>query len=194
MPYTEVHIDTLSQLQKTYLLKLAREAIQYGLNTGSLIGINFEQVDTTLLAQGCSFVTLHKENELRGCVGALAPYQSLIKDVIEHAFGAAFRDYRFHPVTQDELAQLHIEISVLTPQEPIFCKTEKQLLDQIQPHKDGLTIEDGAAHATFLPTVWDSLPNKETFLEHLKQKAGLTKQHWSKSINVYRYHTISFAE
>ncbi|GAA3929875.1 AmmeMemoRadiSam system protein A [Litoribacillus peritrichatus] len=195
MQYTnETPVTQLNEGQKSYLLAQARTAIEHGASTGHLPGINFEKTDQSLLADGCSFVTLHKNGQLRGCIGALTPYQPLVKDVMAHAFAAAFKDPRFDPVSQEEVPKLQIQISVLTPQEPIFFKSEAELLDQLTPLQDGLTLEAGLSHATFLPAVWENLPDKTNFLEQLKLKAGLSADYWSDTINAFRYQTICFSE
>lgn len=98
------------------------------------------------------------------------------------------------PLTRPELARLTIEISVLTPPQPLACTSEEALLRLLEPGRDGLILEDGAARGTFLPTVWESLPDPRDFLRHLKQKAGLPPDHWSERVRVERYRTESFSE
>ena len=150
--------------------------------------------DTQLLEEGAAFVTLHKHGELRGCIGSLEAYQPLIEDVAENARSAALRDPRFPPVTPDEVAAIHIEISVLTKPEPMYFKSEDDLLEQIQPYEDGLVLQEGRRRGTFLPLVWQQLPDKKEFLMHLKHKAGLPVDYWSESVRVYRYRTQVFEE
>jgi len=117
-----------------------------------------------------------------------------VLDVAENAFAAAFRDPRFPPLTEPELADLSIEISVLSPSEPLTFGSEEELLQMIEPGRDGLILEAGNARGTFLPTVWESLPQPRDFLRHLKQKAGLHPDHWSDGIRISRYRTESFSE
>ena len=118
-------------------------------------------------------------------------YQPLIKDVAEHAYAAAFNDPRFSSVTAAEAPQLELHISILTPSEAIDFSSESDLLSQIQPGIDGLILESGYHRGTFLPAVWESLPEPEQFLRHLKQKAGLPASYWSDDIKVSRYRTIA---
>ncbi|GAB1262284.1 AmmeMemoRadiSam system protein A [Aurantivibrio plasticivorans] len=176
------------------LLRLARTTIESGARTSTAIPVNVNDYPASLAVLASSFVTLHKNDQLRGCIGSLSPTQALVSDVAEHAYAAAFRDPRFPAVTEDEVPALHIEISVLTPQQPIDCSSEEDLLNQLNANQDGLTIEDGHYRATFLPSVWGQLPDKREFLTQLKRKAGLSSNHWSHHFKAYRYHTLSFAE
>jgi AmmeMemoRadiSam system protein A len=147
-----------------------------------------------LQASRAAFVTLHQHGQLRGCIGHLEAVQPLVQDVAENAFAAAFRDPRFPPVGASELDALHIEISVLTPPQPMQFSSEADLLAQIEPGRDGLILVEGRARGTFLPSVWASLPQPEAFLRHLKLKAGLPQGHWSPEIRISRYRTESFSE
>ena len=141
-----------------------------------------------------TFVTLNKFGELRGCIGHLEAIQPLIADVAENAFNAAFRDPRFQPVTASEFGDLEVHISVLSPPEPMVFTSEADLLRQIRPGIDGLILEDGAYRGTFLPSVWEQLPDPAQFLAHLKMKAGLPPNYWSDTLKVSRYTTESFSE
>jgi len=176
------------------LLTLARESIQSGLATGQPLVVNLENYSADLQQARASFVTLHKQGQLRGCIGSLTANQALVNDIANNAFNAAFRDPRFAPLQLDELEQIHIHIEVLTPPEPIRFDSEQDLIDQLQPGKDGLILSEGIQRGTFLPTVWQSLPEPEQFLFHLKNKAGLPHDYWSEDIKVQRYHTESFEE
>lgn len=189
MPFIELTDD--DQLK---LLSLARESIQV-----QLLFKRDLQIDETLFSpslQQCaaSFVTLRINNKLRGCIGALTATQPLVTDVVQHAASAAFDDPRFPPLTREEEAQIHIEISVLTEPTPLLFSTEEQLLTQLTPGEDGLIIEKGSHRGTFLPTVWRSLPDKTQFLEQLKQKAGLPSTPLDGNTKAWRYHTICFEE
>lgn len=186
--------DALNTLKtpeaKQQLLSLAKEAMEHRVKSGSSFSVSPDHYPENLQTKGCSFVTLHKNGQLRGCIGALEPYQPLIMDIVEHAQAAAISDPRFPPVTEDELQQLDIEISILTPQIELAVTSEQELLKELQPHKDGLTISDGIHRATFLPAVWEQLPNPESFLKHLKRKAGLAEHQWPEGMRCWRYHTI----
>lgn len=139
-----------------------------------------------------SFVTLHKNGELRGCIGSLTATLPLVQDVSEHAFAAAFKDPRFSRVTDVELEAISIHLSVLSAPEPIMFNDESELLEQIQPGRDGLILKDGSHQGTFLPSVWESLPDPKQFLAHLKQKARLEPDYWSDSLTIERYTTESW--
>lgn len=191
MPSTNNH---LNQLHKTQLLQLARQSIEHGLVRCSPLPVKTEEFPQELQRDGAVFVTLHKNNDLRGCVGNLTAHQPLICDVADNAFAAAFRDNRFPVVAGEEVNQLQIEISVLTPAEPIAFSSESGLLDAIEPHVDGIVLQDGNFRSTFLPSVWAQLPDKREFLQHLKLKAGLGIDYWSQSLRFFRYRTISFEE
>jgi AmmeMemoRadiSam system protein A len=147
-----------------------------------------------LKAVRASFVTLHIHGRLRGCIGHLEAVQPVVVDVAENAFAAAFRDPRFSPLTEIEWPDVDLHLSLLTRPVPISFRDEADLLGQLRPGEDGLVLQDGPNRGTFLPSVWESLPEPATFLAHLKQKAGLAANHWSAHVEVYRYTTESFGE
>jgi AmmeMemoRadiSam system protein A len=206
MPFT-----SLTKVQQTLLLQLARKAIEQGTQTGERLteaaidrhikqwisetGDATEEILSNLTTKACSFVTLHtKQGKLRGCIGTLQAYQPLIYDVAEHAVEAALKDFRFPNVQPEEVAQLSIEISILTPQIELDVKDEQDLLTQLTPNQDGITIEEGYHKATFLPSVWSQIATKQEFLNHLKEKAGLPTDYWSPSLKVFRYQALSMSE
>lgn len=170
-----------------YLLDLAKASIRHGLQTGQPLPVDVAALPPELQAVRATFVTLYKHGELRGCIGMLKAVRPLAEDIAENAFAAAFRDYRFSPLTEDELARLDIHLSLLTPPEAMVFVSEEDLLAQLRPGEDGLIIEEGARRGTFLPAVWESLPNPRQFLRHLKQKAGLPADYWSDTLRVSRY-------
>ena len=120
-------------------------------------------------------------------MGSLQAYRPFASDIAENAFCAAFRDPRFPPLTIAEEPQIHIHISVLSDTTPMTFTGEDDVLNQLRPNIDGLVLTDGLHHGTFLPSVWEQLPSKESFLSHLKQKAGLSARYWSDSIKIERY-------
>jgi len=154
------------------------------------MGVKVADYDESLQAIRASFVTLNIEGRLRGCIGALEARMPLVADVAEHAFAAAFRDPRFPPVSESELSSIHIHISILTPSSPIDFEDEADLLRQLRPGEDGLIIAKGNRRATFLPSVWESLPDKAQFLQHLKQKAGIDDDS-DDPLQAWRYTTES---
>ena len=189
MPFIELSPD-----DKQTLLSLARESIRVRLLFERDLRIDEMVFSPALQQQASSFITLHKKNKLRGCIGALRAREPLVMDVVHHAAASAFDDPRFPPVTLDEEPELQIEISVLTSPSPLIFTSEQDLLEQLVPDKDGLIIEVGAHRATFLPSVWNSLPGKIEFLEQLKLKAELPAGFWSDDIKAWRYHTLCFQE
>ncbi len=178
--------------ERQLLLQLAQDSVRHGLDEGRALGVRPEDYPERLRLQRATFVTLTRQGELRGCIGHLEAIQPLVADVVENAWSAAFRDPRFPPLKPHELAGLSIHISVLTPPEAMHFTTENEVLDQIRPGVDGLILEDGPYHGTFLPSVWESLPDKDEFWMHLKRKAGLPFNHWSDSVRIWRYRTEAF--
>lgn len=187
MSFTE-----LSDTDKSLLHKLAIDSIAHGLSHAQPLPVKLEDYPSHLCTNGASFVTLNLNHQLRGCIGSLNAYQPLVQDIAQHAYDAAFKDPRFSPVTESEASQLDIHISILTPAEPMKFTDEADLLAQIKPGKDGLILESGFHKGTFLPSVWDQLPQPRDFLNHLKQKAGLDSHYWSNDIKISRYRTLSF--
>jgi len=171
------------------LLTVARHAIKYGLSYKKVPLMELEKYSDALQRPGASFVTLKESNVLRGCIGTLEAYQPLVQDVAEHAFAAAFRDPRFSPINHIEEPVVHISISVLSPSEVMNFESENDLLSQIEVGKDGLILEYKNNKGTFLPSVWEQLPDKQDFLNHLKQKAGLAADFWNDDIKIGRYFT-----
>ncbi|WP_076465421.1 AmmeMemoRadiSam system protein A [Actinomyces mediterranea] len=172
------------------LLSIARAAIEEavgapGMSAGSAAGLEDAPVDFN--APGASFVTLTKAGHLRGCIGSLEAYRPLIEDVSANAVAAATRDPRFLPVVPGELADLRIEISVLSPQRPLGARSREEALGILRPGVDGVVLEDGCHRATFLPQVWEGLPDPNDFLAHLARKAGLAPGHWGPGTRLLVY-------
>ncbi len=140
-------------------------------------------------APRASFVTLTIEGELRGCCGTLEPQRSLLLDVWSNAQASAFRDPRFPPLTEREWRWSSLEVSLLTPCEPMAVSTEQQLLSELIPGRDGLVLEWHGMKATFLPKVWEHVTGPYDFLRRLKEKAGLTGDFWAEDVRVWRYET-----
>lgn len=187
----------LSDENKQALLELARQSIRHGLDFGTPLRMSRKEQDklgNPFNRAGACFVTLKINDELRGCLGTLEPHRSLVDDVITNAHASAFRDSRFSPLREQEFEKIHISISVLTPVEEMFFSSEANLMEQIRPFEDGLILEEGMRKGTFLPSVWEQLPDKNDFMQHLKNKAGLATDYWSPSIRCFRYGSISFEE
>ena len=197
MSSTDVLRDTepttnLCEEEHILLRQVAFEAVEYGIRNGRHLPVETSRYPALLQNPGASFVTLKIAGLLRGCIGSLEAYQPLVNDVAHNAYAAAFSDPRFQPVSKDELENLEFHISVLTPTVTITFDSEEDLLKQIRPGIDGLVLEENQHRGTFLPAVWESLPDAKSFLQHLKQKAGLPQDYWSESIKVSRYTTESF--
>jgi len=168
------------------LLKLARSEI------ASKLGHAVESPAQAgwLQAPGASFVTLTRQGELRGCIGTLEAHRPLGVDVRENAVAAAFRDPRFMPLTRAEFDDIRVEVSLLSPTEPLAVANEEDALARLRPNVDGIVFEYGHYRSTFLPQVWEQLPEPAEFLAHLKRKAGLSMDFWSESVRLSRY-TVS---
>jgi AmmeMemoRadiSam system protein A len=187
--------EKFTQEEKQLLLKLARQALESGVRGQPLPPLDPVTLTPTLRAEGASFVTLTERGELRGCIGALEPSQSLAEDVREHAIAAALQDYRFPPVEEHELPQIEIEVSRLTLPEPLEYTTPEDLLARLRPGVDGVILQDGFLRATFLPQVWEKVADKEEFLSHLCLKMGASPDLWRrKHLEVLVYHVEEFHE
>lgn len=144
--------------------------------------------------KGASFVTLTMSQRLRGCIGSLEAHRPLLLDVKTNAYAAAFRDPRFSPLTLAELEATEIEISLLSAKQPMLFSGERDALAQLQPGVDGVIFEFGRYRSTFLPQVWEQLPDVKTFMAHLKHKAGLHPEFWDEEVKLYRYSVKKFKE
>lgn len=169
------------------LIRLAAASIERGLRAGQPAMPDLASAPADLARPGACFVTLKKHGQLRGCIGSPEAHRPLITDVAANGYAAAFRDPRFPNLSQEELPEVTLSISVLSPQAPMTIKDEADLLAQLRPGVDGLVIEDGGKRALFLPSVWEQLPDKRAFLQHLKRKAGLAADHWSPGFRARRF-------
>lgn len=147
-----------------------------------------------LKSPGAVFVTLTRNGELRGCIGSLKARRSLEQDVVENARMAAFGDPRFPPLTRAELDDTRVEVSVLSEAQPIVFTDEADALGKLRPGIDGVILEWGRHRATFLPQVWQQLPEPRDFMAHLKRKAGLPADFWDDGVRLYRYTVEKYEE
>lgn len=177
----------LSASDRKQLLDIARRSIQHGLETGTPLKVDLQPLTPPLREPGASFVTLERHGQLRGCIGTLEAHQPLAVDVAQNAFQSAFRDPRFPPLEKSEWTGLDIHISVLSKPEPMQFSSEEDFIRQLRPGVDGVILAEGWHRGTFLPAVWDDLPDPHDFVRHLKLKAGLPVDYWSDSIKAYRY-------
>jgi AmmeMemoRadiSam system protein A len=188
----------LGEADRHRLLGIARASLRHGLDTGRPYQPDLEALPDRLRERRAAFVTLHLHGALRGCIGHLEAIEPLALDVADNAFAAAFRDPRFPPLSAAEFDPLHIELSILTPAKELQFASEAELLALLTPGVDGLILADegvAAGHrGTFLPSVWEQLPDATEFLRHLKRKAGLPPDHWSDHLRAWRYRTESFGE
>ncbi len=171
------------------LLQIAKQSIKYGLDTNKLISVDLNEHVSELHQPTATFVTLEHNGNLRGCIGTLIASRPLVKDVAYNAFAAAFSDPRFAKLRPDEFPLLEIHISLLSKPEFMSFDSEEDLIQQLRPGVDGLILTDGVNKGTFLPSVWESLHQPSEFLRYLKQKAGLSPEHWSSKLTVERYTT-----
>jgi AmmeMemoRadiSam system protein A len=176
------------------LLRLARGSIKYGLIHDAPLPVECAELPWKLAEPAATFTTLRVAGRLRGCCGALEASRPLAADVTQSAFRAAFRDPRFEPVRRHELDAIKLQVSVLSPLEALSVSDEADLLNQLVPGSHGLVIVANGRHATFLPTVWDMLPEPRRFLAALKAKCGLAEDYWSERLEFRRYRTTCYAE
>ena len=173
-----VRPEEFTQKERDYLLQLARQSATAAANGKEPPKVDAAQVAAGLTEPRGCFVTLTKKGELRGCIGSILPEEPLYKAVVTRARSAAIEDRRFSPVKPDELAQIKIEVSVLSLPKQLYYESPEELLKQLRPGVDGVVLRAGPYQATFLPQVWEQIPEKEKFLEHLCVKAGLIKSAW----------------
>jgi AmmeMemoRadiSam system protein A len=184
--------------ERRELLALARASIDSTLSSGSaarqLVPFTTAPLLPGLTVRRSSFVTLRRGEELRGCCGTLDAPRTLAEDVWRNAWAAAFNDYRFPPLTAAEWPHMNVHLSLLTVPEPLHVATEEQLLAVLRPSIDGLILESDAGRATFLPAVWEQIPDPVQFVRQLKMKAGWSATYWSDRVRCSRYGTESFGE
>lgn len=180
----------LTLAHKGILLDTARASIEHGLTEEKPLDVALDDYEPELRVLGASFVTLSMAQTLRGCIGSLEAIRPLIVDVAQHAYAAAFRDPRFVPLEREQFPQLTIHISVLSPSTAIPFTSEKMLADSLRPGIDGLILARGRYRATFLPAVWQSIPDRHQFITLLKRKAGLPDA--VQDYQAWRYTVIEF--
>jgi len=169
------------------ILDVARASVAHSVDTGRPLAVDPGCYPASLREERATFVTLRRGGSLRGCVGSLSATRPLVVDVAENACAAACRDPRFQPVSPSEFDALAVQVSILSPPEPLAVRSEQELLELLRPKVDGLMIEEGGHRATFLPQVWELIPDSREFLRQLKRKAGLPADYWSRDLRVARY-------
>lgn len=178
-------------MDEKMLLKLARGSI------GESLGLAFDKTlyeSEALLGNGASFVTLSKNGDLRGCIGSLIATRPLFEDIYKNAKAAAFEDPRFLPVTLEELDVIKIEVSLLSQPKPVVFRDKADLKSKITPFTDGVILKKGYHQSTFLPQVWEQLPDFESFFAHLCAKAGMEQECIDGDLQVFKYQVEKFSE
>jgi AmmeMemoRadiSam system protein A len=183
------HTSSFTDQQRRELLQLAHRSIETGMRTGQPPTVDATAYDAALARPCGAFVTLHLHGQLHGCIGTVEPIRPLAVEVTRCAYAAAFEDPRFDLLTPDDLPGLQVHVSVLSTPSPMHVAGEGDLLRQLRPGIDGLVLEDAASgrRSTFLPAVWEKLPDPIDFVTQLKLKAGLPADHWSPSLQWSRY-------
>lgn len=184
--------------RETVLLGLAREAIETRLGLETL-PLQDTGDDRWLGEPGATFVTLHVPGpgghpRLRGCIGTIEPYRTLGEDVQGNARAAAFSDPRFPPLRPEEYEDLAVEVSVLSPREPVTYRDRADLVAQLRPGIDGLVLEYGGRRGTYLPQVWEQIADPSDFLASLVVKARLPQGFWSDDITIWRYTVTAYPD
>lgn len=182
---------TLDETTGAQLLSIAARSIEVTLGLGCAAPPDPAALGPVLGERRASFVTLTVDGALRGCCGSLEPLRPLALDAWRNARAAASLDRRFVPLAAAEWRAIGVEVSVLTPQVPLVVRSEAELVGQLVVGRDGLVLEWRGQRATFLPKVWEQLPEPVEFLRHLKQKAGWEAGFWAPDLRVWRYETES---
>ncbi len=173
-------MEKITSQQGSILVRLARQVIEGELGITSAFPVTDDELSSLIYQEKRGvFVTLHKREALRGCIGSLIAEESMLDGIRRHALNAAFNDYRFEPVKSNEASELHVEVSILTIPETVEYQTSDELLECIRPGVDGVILKGaGGKGATFLPQVWKQLSEPSQFFGQLCQKAGLSTTYW----------------
>lgn len=185
-----LHLSALLDRHGDALLALAAAGIRYPLS-GRKLSVRLADVPPELAQPGAAFVTLRRQEELRGCVGSHHAWRPLVTDVIENAAAAAFAEPRFARLVASELDGLSLSLSLLTRPTLVPAASEAELLTKLRPGRDGVTLTDAGRRGLFLPEMWHELPAPAEFMAWLKRKAGFPETHWSPSLQVWRFETLS---
>jgi AmmeMemoRadiSam system protein A/AmmeMemoRadiSam system protein B len=187
--------DDFSMEEKGYLLKLARATLTAAVSGGeSRPSPDRPKPELSRLTRnyGC-FVTLNSHGQLRGCIGNIEPVKPLYRGIADNTVNAAFYDPRFPKVKAAELEDIKIEVSVLTKPSPLGASSPQEVLEKIMPFEHGVILKLGPRQSTFLPQVWEQLPDKTEFFEHLAMKAGAGRDDWKRA-EVWVYRAVHFEE
>lgn len=176
------------KIQSNQILQIAKNAIYSKLGLENEIS-KYQVVKKTpeFVLKAATFVTLNKNGNLRGCIGSLASHTELYEDLKQNAIKAAFKDPRFKPVTKEELKDITIEVSILTPAIKVEYDSFEHLCKKIIPNKHGVILKTPTNQGTYLPQVWESIPKPEDFLISLCQKAGMKKDCFKNKPEIFFY-------
>jgi len=189
---THMRFEDTDSNKGAILLSLARPAIIDALGQSVEEPISPQQ--GWLRENGACFITLTINGNLRGCIGSLEAYRPLNEDVRANAVAAALQDPRFSPLTMDELTKVNIEVSLLSSMQKLDVQSEEEMLAKLRPGEDGVVFQYRNRKATFLPQVWEQLPDTRQFLNHLRMKAGLSPDFWHPDVLIYIYMVEKFSE
>jgi AmmeMemoRadiSam system protein A len=187
--------STLPAEDRSTLLRLARQAVELAAAGKPGPALRLEDLPEVLHAPHATFVTLTSNGDLRGCIGALQASLPLAQDIVVHARAAATEDFRFRPVRPEETPDIEIEISILSDPVPLEYGDADDLMARLRPGIDGVILTSGLHRATFLPQVWEKVPQPHQFLDLLCEKAGLPRRAWRTGhLDVSTYQVESFQE
>jgi len=181
-----------SENEQKWLINLAKNTINAKLNNEKVIIPNEKDVLAPFVEKNGTFVTLKKNGDLRGCIGYIFPQNKIYIDIIDNSINAAFKDPRFNPLQKKELNEIDLEISILTQPKELYYENTEDLLNKLDSSM-GIILKKNFRSATFLPQVWEQLPDKIDFLSHLAHKAGLSVNDWKTATFLY-YNVIHFGE
>jgi AmmeMemoRadiSam system protein A len=185
---------TLTATEERTLLDSALGAIEQVLTTGAFVEPDVRGVGGVLAEPGATFVTLARDGALLGCIGTLSAYRPLMVDAAHHAVAAAFSDPRLPPISTADYRRMDLKVSVLSPPEPVAVRGLMHLASVVEPGRDGVLVESRHGHATFLPSVWEQLPDVDDFLDALWRKAGWQPRTWPTDLRASIYRTVEIGD
>lgn len=188
------NLRNFARHNKDTITKIVTKALEEAVLDNNKYTPKRDDYANVMFNKGASFVTLEKNNKLRGCIGSIFPTTSIAEDLAKNTYLAALHDSRFNPVVKEELKDITFKVSLLTGLEKFEFSSYDDLLKQIKPKTDGILIKDGKRQGVFLPAVWDEIPNKKDFLTELKIKAGLSPTYWSDDIEVFRFRAVEILQ
>ncbi|MEQ8443239.1 MAG: AmmeMemoRadiSam system protein A [Alphaproteobacteria bacterium] len=187
---SQLTAEQIAERHGDMMLDLVKRTLAHSLVKGAAPAVSLDTFPPELRENGATFITIEKDHKLRGCIGSLQAHRPLIQDLVENAYRAGFKDPRFPPLTREEMPRISWSISLLSEPRQMLFTGEADLLSQLKPGVDGLIIQDKGKRSTFLPQVWEQIPDPVQFLARLKQKAGLAPNHWSPDFTAFRYRVV----